>query len=247
MAYQRPDARALDQLRDVTIQRRFTSAPGSVLIQAGNTMALCAATIVEDVPDWMKRNGQNPTKGWITAEYRMLPESTLTRKPRMDRPDGRSTEIQRMIGRALRAVFDPEALGPRTVYLDCDILQADGGTRTLCITGACVALIDALNSVRDKLPEPERYPLKDSVSAVSVGLIQDEPILDLAYVEDSAAQVDMNVVLTRSGDFVELQGAGEKSVFNQSQLSTMIAFAQTGCARLAQLQQASLGEAWPFS
>ena len=144
----RIDGRLFDQTRTISIQRGFTSAAGSVLISSGKTRALCTASVVEEVPAWMKREGSEaPTRGWLTAEYRMLPGSTQTRKPRQDRPDGRATEIQRLIGRSLRAVFDAEALGPRTVYLDCDILQADGGTRTLCVSGACVALIDALVAI----------------------------------------------------------------------------------------------------
>ena len=242
----RVDGRLFDQTRDVKIQRGFTNAAGSVLISSGNTTALCTASVVEDVPDWMKRGGAAPTRGWLTAEYRMLPSSTSTRKPRMDRPDGRATEIQRLIGRSLRAVFDAEALGPRTVYLDCDILQADGGTRTLCVTGACVALIDALASIRDRLPDPTRFPLRDSVSAVSVGLVEGRALLDLCYAEDSAAEVDMNVVATRGGRFVEIQGTGEEATFDDDELAALVSLAKKGTRELAALQREALGDVWPF-
>lgn len=217
------------------------------MISSGQTVALCTASVVNDVPDWMKRDGKEPTRGWLTAEYRMLPGSTKTRKPRQDRPDGRATEIQRLIGRSLRAVFDAEALGPRTIYLDCDVLQADGGTRTLCISGACVALIDALNSIRESLPDPNVYPLRDSVAAVSVGLVGGAPLLDLCYVEDSAADVDMNVVATGQGRFVEIQGTGEESTFDDAQLATLLALAKKGVAKITQLQREALGDAWPFA
>ena len=189
MSETRIDGRLFDQTRPIKIQRGFTNAAGSVLISSGNTMALCTASVVEEVPAWMKReNDEAPSRGWLTAEYRMLPGSVKTRKPRQDRPDGRATEIQRLIGRSLRAVVNAEALGPRTVYLDCDILQADGGTRTLCVSGACVALVDALVSIRDRLPDPDVFPLRDSVSAVSVGLVEGRPMLDLCYAEDSAGR-----------------------------------------------------------
>ena len=164
-AYTRVDGRALDETRQIKFVRKFTNAAGNVLASAGDTIVLCAASVVEDVPEWMKRD-PNSTKGWITAEYRMLPSSAQTRKPRQDRPDGRATEIQRLIGRAARAVFEPDALGPRTIYLDCDVLQADGGTRTISISGAFVALVDAIQSIRDRLPNPERFPLRDAVAMV---------------------------------------------------------------------------------
>ena len=246
MVKTRADGRRYDEAREIKIQRGFTDALGSVLISSGNTVALCTACVVEDVPAWMKRGDEAPTRGWITAEYRMLPSSTHTRKPRQDRPDGRATEIQRLIGRSVRAVFDAEALGPRTAYLDCDILQADGGTRTLCVTGACVALIDALVAIREKLPNPEVVPLRDSVAAISVGLLDGEPALDLCYLEDSAAQVDMNVVATRGGRFVEIQGTGEESTFDDDQLAALIKLAKKGTRELAELQRAALGDVWPF-
>ncbi len=245
-SYRRRDGRACDQTREIKIQRGFTNAPGSVLISSGDTVALCTASVVDDAPDWMKRDGNVPTRGWITAEYRMLPGSTKQRKPRQDRPDGRATEIQRLIGRSLRAVLDAEALGPRTIYLDCDVLQADGGTRTLCVSGACVALIDAINSIRASLPNPDVYPLRDSVSAVSVGIVEGSPMLDLCYVEDSAAEVDMNVVATGKGRFVEIQGTGEEHSFDDEQLAALLALAKKGTARVAALQREVLADAWPF-
>ncbi|MBP5622341.1 MAG: ribonuclease PH [Thermoguttaceae bacterium] len=245
-SYRRCDGRAYDQTREIKIQRGFTNAAGSVLISSGNTVVLCTASVVDDVPDWMKRGGAVPTRGWLTAEYRMLPGSAKPRKPRQDRPDGRSTEIQRLIGRSLRAVFDAEALGPRTIYLDCDVLQADGGTRTLCVSGAYVALVDAIDAIRDELPSPEVYPLRDSVSAVSVGIVDGQPLLDLCYVEDSAAEVDMNVVMTGRGGFVEIQGTGEESVFDDEQLAALLALAKKGNAHIAALQREILADAQPF-
>ncbi|MBQ9812632.1 MAG: ribonuclease PH [Thermoguttaceae bacterium] len=245
-SYQRCDGRAYDQTREIKIQRGFTNASGSVLISSGNTVVLCTASVVDDVPDWMKRGGVVPTRGWLTAEYRMLPGSTKQRKPRQDRPDGRATEIQRLIGRSLRAVFDAQALGPRTIYLDCDVLQADGGTRTLCVSGAYVALVDAIATIRDALPDPNVYPLRDSVSAVSVGIVEGQPLLDLCYVEDSAAEVDMNVVMTSRGRFVEIQGTGEESVFDDEQLAALLALAKKGNAHIAALQREILADAQPF-
>ncbi|MCF0234172.1 MAG: ribonuclease PH [Thermoguttaceae bacterium] len=247
-SFQRADGRTFDQTRPIKIQRGFTNAPGSVLISAGGTVVLCTASVVNDVPGWMKKEADPdaPPKGWLTAEYRMLPGSTKNRKPRQDRPDGRATEIQRLIGRSLRAVFDAEALGPRTVYLDCDVLQADGGTRTLSVSGACVALIDALNSIRGELPDPGVYPLRDSVAAVSVGLVDDAPLLDLCYVEDFAAQVDMNVVATGGGKFVEIQGTGEEATFDDAQLAALLALAKKGTAAITALQREALAESWPF-
>lgn len=242
----RSDGRMFDQTREIKIQRGFTNASGSVLISSGQTVVLCTASVVDDVPEWMKRGGKEPTKGWLTAEYRMLPGSTKQRKARQDRPDGRATEIQRLVGRSMRAVFDAEALGPRTIYLDCDVLQADGGTRTLSISGAFVALVDAVNSIRQSLPDPNVYPLRDAVAAVSVGIVGGKPMLDLCYVEDSAAEVDMNVVMTRSGRFVEIQGTGEEATFDEEQLSSLLALAKKGNAHISKLQQDALGDAWPF-
>lgn len=245
--FRRSDGRKCDELRPIVIRRGFTNAPGSVLISAGGTVVFCAASVVEDVPEWMKRKNDPTEKGWITAEYRMLPSSSRPRKPRQDRPDGRATEIQRLVGRALRAVFIPEALGPRTVYLDCDVLQADGGTRTLSVSGAFVALVDAIRSVREKMPDPNRFPLREAVAAVSVGLVDGVPMLDLPYVEDSAADVDMNVACTASGRFVEVQGTGEGATFDDAQLAQLLALAKKGVAEISQIQRAALGEDWPFA
>lgn len=242
----RGDGRALDEPRPTKIRRGFTDAAGSVLISAGETLVLCTASVVEDVPGWMKRDGETE-RGWLTAEYRMLPSAASPRKPRQDRPDGRSTEIQRLIGRSLRAVFDAKALGPRTIYLDCDVLQADGGTRTASVTGAFVALVDAINSIRDRLPNPDVYPLGDSVAAISVGIVDGQPSLDLRYVEDFAAAVDMNVVATGKGRFIEIQGTGEEATFDDAQLAAMLALAKKGIAESTALQREALGDAWPFA
>jgi ribonuclease PH len=241
----RPDNRQPDELRPIKVKRRFTrAAPGSVLISAGRTTILCTASIDADVPPWMVGQG----RGWITAEYSMLPGSTAPRKrrERAGKVDSRGVEIQRLIGRSLRAVADLEALGERTVAIDCDVLEADGGTRTLSITGATIALVDALHTVRRGLPEPDRYPLRDSVAAVSVGLIDEQPVLDLCYQEDAAAAVDMNVVMTGRGQFVELQGTGEESTFSQSQLDAMLRLARGGIEQLTTIQRDALKSRWPW-
>ncbi len=229
--------RALDELRPIVIERHFTkTAPGSVRISAGGTMVLCTASFVEKVPSWMSEEN----KGWMTAEYRMLPGSTFPRTSRSDRPDGRATEIQRLIGRSLRAVVDLSALGPRTLYLDCDVLQADGGTRTLSITGAYIAMMDAINAINDKLPCPDRSPVRDSIAAVSVGIVDGKPHLDLCYQEDFAAAVDMNIVMTGSGQFVEIQGTGEEAVFSRNELNELLALGEKGIRQLTELQKAAL-------
>ncbi|MCL2623673.1 MAG: ribonuclease PH [Planctomycetaceae bacterium] len=239
----RPDQRHNGDLRPIRIQRPFpTAAPGSLVISAGETVVLCTASIVEQLPTWK----QNDTSGWLTAEYRMLPASTSPRSNRSDRPDGRATEIQRLVGRSLRAVVDLEAIGPRTVYIDCDVLKADGGTRTLGITGAFIALVEALHVSRELLAHPEKLPLRDSVAAVSVGMVEGQPRLDLCYVEDIAAEVDMNVVMTGSGRFVELQGTGEEATFSEHELHDMLRLAKLGIARLTDLQKETLGELWPL-
>jgi ribonuclease PH len=207
-----------------------------VLISFGNTRVICAATIQEDVPRWMKV--QNVKGGWLTAEYSMLPYSTLDRKERESsrgKPDGRSTEIQRLIGRSLRAVIDLEKLGSRTLNIDCDVLQADGGTRTASITGACVAAAIACNRLLEK-GKITRQPLKKKVAAVSAGIVKGETLLDLCYVEDAAADVDCNVVLTEDGDFVEIQGSGEESTFTQPQLDSMLEVSRKGIRELCALQ-----------
>ncbi len=241
----RHDQRRGDELRPLQIKRHYTRpSPGSVLIHAGQTTVLCTASIEESVPPWLKGQGT----GWITAEYSMLPGSTQPRKTR-DRGikiDGRTTEIQRLIGRSLRAVVDLAALGERTINLDCDVLEADGGTRTASITGAFVALVDALDSISQQLGT-ERRVLKDSVAAVSVGIVDGTPVLDLDYVEDVKAAVDMNVVMTGAGRFVEVQGTGEEATFSDSELSALLALAKGGIRQLIVEQQTALGPKWPWA
>ncbi|NQT16082.1 MAG: ribonuclease PH [Planctomycetes bacterium] len=234
-----------DELREVTVRRGFTgSAPGSVLIQSGRTTVLCTASVDPQVPGWLAGQG----RGWITAEYSMLPGSTSPRK-RRDRGaklDGRSTEIQRLIGRSLRAVADLAALGERTLAIDCDVLEADGGTRTASITGALIAVVDALHTIRTELPDPARYPLREGVAAVSAGIVDGQPLLDLDHREDSAASVDMNVVMTASGQFVEVQGTGEEATFSDDQLAQLLQLTRAGIRRLTNVQREALGERWPF-
>jgi ribonuclease PH len=237
--------RAANELRPLKFKRRYTrSAPGSVLIQAGRTTVLCTASVEPAVPPWMAGGG----KGWVTAEYGMLPGSTSPRKRRErgGNLDGRTTEIQRLIGRSLRAVVDLAALGERQITLDCDVLEADGGTRTASVTGAFVALVDALHSIRHELPNPAALPLIDSVAAVSVGVVAGKPTLDLDYEQDVAASVDMNVVMTGGGRFVELQGTGEEATFTDDELAALIALARRGIAQITQAQKAALGRQWPL-
>jgi ribonuclease PH len=189
---------------------------------------------------------KNGTKGWITAEYNMLPGSTNPRKQReRSKVDGRTTEIQRLIGRSLRAIIDLEALGPQQITVDCDVLEADGGTRTASITGALIAMVDALDTARERFPDPKKYPLRDSVAAVSVGMVNGKPVLDLDYEQDVAAEVDMNVVMTGSGRFVEIQGTGEEATFSDEDLAALIKLARKGIRELTELQQESLGKKWP--
>ena len=239
----RHDGRASDELRPLKIKRRYTrNAAGSVLIQAGRTTVLCTASVEEQVPPWMKGQG----RGWVTAEYGMLPGSTSPRKKRdVLKTDGRTTEIQRLIGRSLRAIMDLDALGERTIAIDCDVLEADGGTRTASITGAMIALVDAIASLKS-LPDSARQPLKDSISAISVGIVNGQPVLDLDYVEDVAATVDMNVVMTGRGQFVELQGTGEEATFSEQELAALLALARVGIGELKSIQQQALGRHWPF-
>ena len=234
-----------NQLRPVSITRQFTKmAPGSVLYQSGQTIVLCTASIDERVPAWLEKQGT----GWVTAEYNMLPGSTNPRKEReRQKVDGRTTEIQRLIGRSLRAVADLAALGPRMVTVDCDVLQADGGTRTAAITGGFIALVDALNSVRERLPDPAVYPLRDSVAAVSVGLVDGECRLDLNYELDVAAEVDLNVIMTGRGQFVELQGCGEEATFSEEQLQQLVSLAKQGINELNRRQREALGHDWPWN
>lgn len=241
----RHDKRKRDELRPVKVKRRYTRAtPGSVLFQAGRTTVLCTASVSSRVPPWLEGKG----KGWVTAEYNMLPGSTSPRKSR-DRGgkvDGRTTEIQRLIGRSLRAVVDLEALGEQLITVDCDVLEADGGTRTASITGAFIALVDGVRSIAKELPDPRRSPLIDSVAAVSVGIVNGQPVLDLDYIEDVDAAVDMNVVMTGGGKFVEVQGTGEEATFSEDELSALLKLARKGIKRLGGEQRQALGKQWPF-
>jgi len=238
----RIDGRTSDQLRPVTFELGIAPyAGGSVLVAMGNTRVICGATIEENVPRWMKQ--QAITGGWLTAEYSMLPYSTQTRKPRdiaKGRIDGRSVEIQRLIGRSLRAVVDLERLGQRTVWVDCDVLQADGGTRTAAITGAFVALHDAVGWIQAKKPLAQQ-PIRDFVAAVSVGIHNGTPVLDLDYAEDSSCGCDMNVVMTGAGNFVEVQGTAEGEAFGRAQLDELIALAERGIRELIDHQRRALG------
>ena len=220
-------------------------ADGSVLISVGNTQVICAATIEPSVPRWMKEQGIGG--GWVTAEYSMLPYATLMRRPRdisKGKLDGRSIEIQRLIGRALRAAVDLDALGEQTLWIDCDVLQADGGTRTASITGASVAVACAFAKLR-QAGAIARWPLRCLVAATSVGVVHGRALLDLDYEEDREAEVDMNLVMTSAGMFVEMQGAGEEATFTQDDLSRMIAFGQSGISRLVALQREVLRSAIP--
>lgn len=237
----RVDGRSPGQIRPVTFQNNIAPhASGSTLISWGNTRIICGVTIEEIVPRWMKE--QNKTGGWITAEYSMLPYSTLQRKPRditKGKLDGRSQEIQRLIGRAMRAALNLDKIGARTIWIDCDVLQADGGTRTASITGAYVALTLAVRKLmaEGKLTE---NPLIDSIAAVSVGVVKGVPLLDLCYAEDSTATVDLNLVMNSAGAFVELQGTGEEATFSSEELAAMVALAKEGIKDLLKAQQAAL-------
>jgi ribonuclease PH len=233
----RPDGRRRDEIRPTKIQRGFSRAPGSVLIETGGTRVICTASAVPTVPDFLIGKG----RGWLTAEYNMLPGSTQPRKPR-DRSgkiDGRNVEIQRLIGRSLRNVARLDRLGEQTLYIDCDVLDADGGTRTASITGAFVAAVDALGPLAEQV-------FSDSVSAVSVGIVDGEAILDLNYAEDSVAGVDMNFVLTGAGRFIEVQGCGERVSFDAVELQAMIALGVFGTSSLRQMQKAALGGLWSW-
>lgn len=241
---ERVDKRAYNELRPVTFQAGIAPhSTGSVLVSFGETRVICSAMIEEKVPRWMQY--QNVPGGWLTAEYNMLPYSTLDRKQRdstRGKVDGRSTEIQRLIGRSLRAVVDLKALGPRTIWVDCDVLQADGGTRTASITGGCVAAAIAFNKLiaDGKL---EKSPLKQLLAAVSCGVVDDTPLLDLCYVEDRDADVDFNVVMTDKMEFVELQGSGEEAVFSAEQLTDMLDLAKKGVGELIEAQRAAIAAA----
>ncbi|HUO13890.1 MAG TPA: ribonuclease PH [Verrucomicrobiae bacterium] len=238
--FYRSDNRSPEQMRPVKIIPEFiTTAEGSVLIEVGNTRVICTASIEETVPQFLRNSG----KGWISSEYAMLPRSTLTRTPRevaKGRPSGRTHEIQRLIGRSLRAVTDLTKLGERTIWIDCDVIQADGGTRTASITGSFVALGLALG----KLVEAgtlTAIPLKDFVAAISVGIVDGEILLDLCYEEDSRADVDMNFVMTASGKMVEVQATAEHQVFDEAQLQQMLALARKGVGELIEKQRAVMG------
>ena len=235
----RPSGRAADQLREVIISRGYTRhAEGSVLVEFGDTRVLCNATVEDRVPPWMKGRG----RGWVTAEYGMLPRSTGQRSPReaaRGRQGGRTLEIQRLIGRSLRAVVDMEALGERTILVDCDVIQADGGTRTAAITGGYVALVDAVSAMRGRM-RPRRDPIHGAVAAVSVGICKGEAVLDLDYAEDSEAETDMNVVMNDAGGFIEIQGTAEGHAFRRHELDAMLDLASGGIATLVDLQRAAL-------
>jgi ribonuclease PH len=236
----RPDGRQPDQLRDVKITRDWLAhAEGSVLVEFGATRVLCAASVQEDLPRWRRGSGQ----GWVTAEYAMLPRSTNTRSDRESvkgKIGGRTHEISRLVGRSLRACIDPKALGENTIIIDCDVLQADGGTRTAAITGGYVALADAIGWLKDR-KRTKGEPLVASVAAVSVGIVDGQPRLDLCYDEDVAAETDMNVVCTGGGRFVEVQGTAEREPFDRRLLDQLLDLAVAGCSELTKLQQAALG------
>ena len=235
----RPSGRAPDQLRAVTIERQFTKhAEGSVLVSFGDTRVLCTASVEERAPAWRKEQGG----GWLTAEYGMLPRATHTRGKReaaQGKQSGRTQEIQRLIGRALRAVLDLSALGNFTITIDCDVLQADGGTRTAAITGGYVALVEALNAMR-KRGQLKNDPLHGQIAAVSVGIYRGQPVLDLDYAEDSDCETDMNVVMNEAGQFVEVQGTAEGHAFRRDELNAMLDLAAKGITELAAAQRAAL-------
>jgi ribonuclease PH len=235
------DGRAPEQMRPVKITPGYVlTAEGSVLIEAGNTRVLCAASVEETVPSFLRNSG----KGWVTAEYAMLPRSTITRTPRevtKGRQSGRTLEIQRLIGRSLRTVVALDLLGERTVIVDCDVIQADGGTRTASITGAWVALALAVSKLV-KFGTLKRNPVRDSVTAISVGIVSGVPLVDLNYEEDSKADVDMNVVMTGSGKFVEVQATGERVAFDDEQLAAMMTLARRSIAELGGIQQSALAQ-----
>jgi ribonuclease PH len=239
--FTRVDGRACDQIRPLRFQNGIAPyAAGSTLIEWGHTRVICGVTIEDTVPRWMKE--QNVTGGWITAEYSMLPYSTLTRKARdisKGKIDGRSQEIQRLIGRAMRAAIDLEKIGSRTIWLDCDVLQADGGTRTAAITGSYVALSLAVQSLQ-RAGKLAADSILKPVAAVSVGIVQEQALLDLSYVEDVAAAVDMNLVMNAEGEFIELQGTGEEASYTETQLAAMLALGKSGISQLLRRQQEAL-------
>jgi ribonuclease PH len=231
----RSDGRGLDKLRKVTVTRNFLKyAEGSCLIEFGNTKVICSASIEESVPPFLKGRGE----GWVTAEYGMLPRSCQSRIPR-GKDSGRTYEIQRLVGRSLRAVTDMKPMGERTIWIDCDVLQGDGGTRTASITGSFIALCDALGKLK-KRGQFNKLPIRDFVAATSVGILKQEPLLDLTYEEDSQADVDMNIVMTGKGEFIEIQGTAERKTFSQEEMGKLLALAQTGIAELVEIQRSLL-------
>src|SRR5438105_5274811 len=240
----RAHGRRPDELRPLIFRRRYTrQAPGRVLVRMRRTTVLCSCCIELAVPPVLLGSG----RGWLTGEYGMLPGSTATRKAR-DRGgkvDGRSVEIQRLIGRSLRAIVNLDKLGERTLWIDCDVLEADGGTRTASINGAFIAVIDALHSLKGKIA-PINEIVRDSVAAISVGLLDDVELLDLEYVEDRDAEVDLNLVMTGSGQFIEVQGTGEEATFSQSQLDRLLKLGKIGVDKITALQKKTLGKHWPM-
>jgi ribonuclease PH len=241
----RPNGRPTDQLRPLSFERGYTgNAAGSVLVRSGRTAVLCTCSVEPKVPDFLVGKG----KGWLTAEYGMLPGSTHSRKPRdkAGKVDGRGVEIQRLIGRSLRAVVNLAKLGERTLWIDCDVLEADGGTRTAAINGAFVAVVDALTKVQPQLGAAVRDVVTTSVGAMSVGVVDGEPRLDLEYVEDVAADVDLNLVMTRAGAFIEVQGTGEEATFSRDELNRLLELGEAGIRAITAAQRAALGDRWPF-
>jgi ribonuclease PH len=235
----RVDKRELNQKREVKITRNYIKHPdGSVLIEMGDTKVICTAMVEEKVPPFLKGEGT----GWVTAEYSMLPGSTLTRKRRsIGKVDGRSQEIQRLIGRALRSVVDFEKLGERTIWIDCDVIQADGGTRTASITGSFIAMVEAMRKLVEK-GLIEELPVSSYLAAISVGIVDEKAMLDLCYIEDSSAKVDMNVIMSEGGKIVEIQGTGEESPFTQDELMALLTLANKGIAELIEMQREVLGD-----
>ncbi|MGR6871802.1 ribonuclease PH [Pseudomonas sp. HK3] len=237
----RPSGRSLDQLREVKITRNFTKhAEGSVLVEFGDTKVICTASVETRVPSFLRGQGQ----GWVTAEYGMLPRSTgsrMMREAAKGKQAGRTVEISRLIGRSLRAAIDLEALGENSITIDCDVIQADGGTRTASITGACVALVDAINHMIEN-GQLKKNPMKYMIGAVSVGVYNGEAVLDLDYAEDSNAETDLNVVMADNGGFIEIQGTAEGEPFQPNELNAMLDLAKKGIAELTQIQQAALAQ-----
>lgn len=228
----RKDNREYNKIRNVRIQRNYIShADGSCLIELGDTRVICTASIEESVPSFLKGKGS----GWVTAEYGMIPRSCQVRIPR-NKASGRTHEIQRLIGRSLRAITEMESLGERTIWIDCDVIQADGGTRTASITGSFIALVDSLMSLMNR-GVIHTVPIRDFIAAISVGIIKGESYLDLSYSEDSNADVDMNVVMTGKGEFIEIQGTAERSPFSQGQMDKLLEFARTGISELIDIQR----------